>query len=315
MTQKITENKIKGMMAGVCLGDAIGERYEFSYGCEPYQDIILPGYLQGQVTDDTEMCVTLAQSLIKNRGVNETHLVSEYCQWVASNPADVGINTQKLFEKGPDQCEKIWRECHMPGNEAKWSQGNGCLMRAMPLAVIPDPEAWARDCSLTNAHPDCVEAHFVYCMVLRCVLEGKHPTLKPSWSKSTIVQGVISDVLRDGKKFSRDISHQRGWTMHALYCALHTYNILDHFVAQPDPFAALMRVIIGDNLNSDTDTNACIAGAVLGAHLGFEKLTAPEITQKNWQIIQQAAKRTNRPRKYTAVVLDEVVQGLLKIQK
>ena len=103
--------------------------------------------------------------------------------------------------------------------------------------------------------------------------------------------------------------------MHALYCALWTYNNLHHLVQQPDPFTALMRVIIGDNLNSDTDTNGSIAAAVLEAHTGFKKLTAPEITQKNWQIIQQVAKRTNRPRKYTAAVLNEVVQVLLKIQK
>ena len=39
--------------------------------------------------------------------------------------------------------------------------------------------------------------------------------------------------------------------------------------------------IISENVGSDTDTNACIAGALLGAHIGFDNFD--EATLENYQ--------------------------------
>jgi hypothetical protein len=62
-----------------------------------------------------------------------------------------------------------------------------------------------------------------------------------------------------------------------------------------------MRWIIHDHKGSDTDTNACIAGALLGALIGFEGLVAKPITRQNIDILLNVdieRSPTVRPRYY-----------------
>jgi ADP-ribosylglycohydrolase len=304
-------DKFAGCLWGCALGDAIGMPYEFVYGMTPYEDKIVSfGPLHGEISDDCEMMIVLATSLAQNKGLDEKKLAVDYCKWASSNLGDIGINTSKLFEDKRSYEEYLasYKEIFHPKKIDTWTQSNGCLMRAMPLVAYPDPEMWRRECSLTNPHPVTVDAHFVYLMMLRCLVQGKSRQLDLSWAKEPQVKAVIRDVLFDGKNFSRDISEKRGWVLHALYCACWTYNNLGSLIEETDPFVALFREIIGKHLNSDTDTNACIAGAVLGAACGLQKMKNFSITRENLNAIVAASKRTNRPHAYRAERMFELTQ-------
>ena len=56
-----------------------------------------------------------------------------------------------------------------------------------------------------------------------------------------------------------DFQHQMGWVLTALH------NAFYHLTATPDPVEALVRTV---GAGGDTDTNAAIAGALLGAAEG-----------------------------------------------
>ena len=79
-----------------------------------------------------------------------------------------------------------------------------------------------------------------------------------------------------------------------------------------------MQWIIGRHPKCDTDTNAAIAGAMIGAKYGQERLLASEITTDNWLILEAAplAKTDlKRPKLYSVRVLFPLLRNLLTLVK
>ena len=93
------------MLIGVAIGDALGAPHEFRYMKNVYT-----GYLQYPVqlqfrfgqkykypiasyTDDTESTITLARSLVRNKGYDEKDAIMSYLRWVNSDTRFLGTNT------------------------------------------------------------------------------------------------------------------------------------------------------------------------------------------------------------------------------
>jgi ADP-ribosyl-[dinitrogen reductase] hydrolase len=49
--------------------------------------------LAGQITDDSEMALSLASSLIRCQGFNQADVATAYVSWYASKPPDAGMAT------------------------------------------------------------------------------------------------------------------------------------------------------------------------------------------------------------------------------
>lgn len=161
-------------MGGQMVGDALGASVEGKRRMDILAqypkglDVMLPnspifGYRpMGSVTDDTQMALCLHRSLLDADGWSPQAAMARYLEWYQTDPPDVGCAT-----------------CRDGGLPHAESQGNGTLMRVMPLALWAashpgfDWETAAReDAALTHPNP-----------IMRTVTSSLYlPCCKP-WSR------------------------------------------------------------------------------------------------------------------------------------
>ena len=289
-------DKIRGCLWGSVLGDVLGHPYEFSSIKEYSDQIIQNGHMKlGTVSDDTEMMLSLFRSIVNidNKvSFSKDVTILNYTLWANSGPWDIGINTRNLFLNPPEKYSLHYNHAMKIIKDkpsSTWSQSNGCLMRCTPLILFSyDKYMWREDCILSNPHHICIEASDLYFQMLFMIL-GVIPfkQLSLEWSTTPVVQEAITQVLNDEK---RDVSKMRGWVIHGLYFAFMM------FYKNFETFSDGMRAVIGDNLDSDTDTNAAIAGGILGCKLGFKQMNEEKVTKKNLKIIKSC--KNDRTEKY-----------------
>jgi ADP-ribosyl-[dinitrogen reductase] hydrolase len=297
--KNITYDQLIGALYGVALGDALGMPYEFAYGRKPYADAIVANGSQtlGQVSDDTEMSLALLHAIKENNGWNREKVIDAYGQWADSDVPDIGRTTGALFcgygsvEKKRKSYEATYNLMYVGSQIQSWSQSNGCLMRCVPLLLCPrNEQRWLDDCHLTNPHPICMEACTFYFKMLYEIIDGTHAPLTIAWSQTPQIRECIEDALSVKSLLEpgrRNVSKMRGWALHGLYFAMVMYY------AKPQTFEDAMRFVIGCHLDSDTDTNACIAGGLLGCMLGHAKMLESRQTKENLALLLSA--KSNRP--------------------
>ena len=160
------QDKCRGMLVGLAIGDALGAPVEFGYSndairhlgktLEHFSDS--PRCPAGVWTDDTEMALCLADSLLVNKGYDSYDIMQRFTKWVTEGyrtydgkPAsDVGGQTMRAIED-------FEREPVIFENDTTDSAGNGAIMRLAPIIIA-------------NTFPD-----------------EKYPTLKNGYEKGNLV--------------------------------------------------------------------------------------------------------------------------------
>lgn len=280
--------------AGLMLGDALGAPAEFCY----HEDIIarypeglsemVPGFgictdrLPGVVTDDTHMAYCLHLALQDARGWNPAAALKRYREWLATDPPDIGEAT----------------EAALTGNPNPESQGNGALMRVMPLALWAaahpgfDWRTAAReDAALTHPHPICGEANMVF---VHALLQAMQPGataagIVDSALEFSVVQGMSAPLVEAIANSARRPDYDGefiGWVLVALQGAFYQLQHADSF------HSALVDVVTA---GGDTDTNAAITGTLLATWKGLPCLHRPWL----------AAVRAANPALFTAMLPEE----------
>lgn len=136
------EIRNKGNMSnpllGQAVGDALGVPFESmlainkaitewdgkSYGSSEYHQL-----KSGQYSDDTQMAMMVAESLIDRSGFDPEDLSARYVDWIESGVAR-GYGRTTLLAVNNLKSGKSWEESGVPG-----SYGNGTAMRAAPFGV------------------------------------------------------------------------------------------------------------------------------------------------------------------------------------
>ena len=310
------KDKVLACFFGCAIGDALGMPHEFTYGRYPYKDIIESNGSQpiGQVSDDTEMMMALLQTIVKHKSYKIKQVIAEYCRWAGSGVPDIGITTRTLFlqpvyneQKMIDMYMANFKEMYSPQRALhSWSQSNGCMMRCMPLILFDDEEIWKKDCSLSNPHPICQEAVVLYIRMCRNIILDQYEPLDESWSETTEIIQVIRDALAVEdltKTGPRNVKRQRGWVLHGLYFAMVMYH------HQVNSFKHGMRFVIGCHMDSDTDTNGAIAGAIIGCFKGSKLFDQTDPDYPNYKIIMDA--QSQRPNFYHPKHIHDLVTAYL----
>lgn len=271
---------LRGMIVGACLGDALGAPHEFlgskrsvgKYtGKLEYVTVYTNARFKirhelsvGQVTDDSEMTKILLSSILENGEYNESDVITRYLSWANSGHWMMGRNTRTLF-KGIKTIKGY--KARLSKIEDKDSlQSNGFMMRSSSLAVFKSDECCIDDCNLTNPNDTCRVVNTIYIRLLRRILEGEK-------DRSYLYDMMIEDSKELGIKSitkllssiddRRDVVSNKGWCLHALWFIAAILNT-DYNYSQA------MKYII--KKGGDTDTNACIVGAILGALHGYDEL-------------------------------------------
>ncbi|MFI6744502.1 ADP-ribosylglycohydrolase family protein [Nonomuraea sp. NPDC050451] len=89
------------------------------------------GWDAGEATDDTQMAVHVAESLLEYGGLDLPDIFARFQRWAADNPKDIGLQTEDVLTSGLpwDQAAAAhYRSSHR-------AAGNGALMRATTSAA------------------------------------------------------------------------------------------------------------------------------------------------------------------------------------
>lgn len=259
----------QGALLGLLVGDALGSQVEFQ---SPeairarHPDglrALLPGgtwnLLAGQPTDDGEMALALARALVAGDGFDRDRVAQAYIDWKGSNPFDIGTTTTRGID--------ALRDCGRP-NPA--SQANGALMRVGPIGIAaagrPQMAAvWAHeDAGLTHPHPICRAASAAFAAAIAAGVAGADPHAMWSVAHAHAGAGAAATEVRQCLIEARDapppdFTRNQGWVLTAFGNAFHRL-----WVGQDLADALTDTVMHG----GDTDTNAAICGALLGAAFG-----------------------------------------------
>ncbi len=233
------------------------------------------GTIAGQPTDDSELALALARSLALHGTYGEEAVARAYAAWYASGPFDIGGTTKTALspaaaaDRAGAGVAAAAREAANPS-----SQANGALMRISPLGIFgvrlgpADLAACARaDASLTHPHPICQDSNVVYtAAVAFAIRTGAPPDRIYDHTLETLEKVGLDPTVRRCFREAEsrppdDYERHQGWVLVALqnafYQLLHAPNLEE-------------GVVDTVRRGGDTDTNAAIAGALLGAAWGLE---------------------------------------------
>lgn len=282
-------NRAQGALLGMMSGDALGSLVEFQSsasilrqypnGVTEMKDGGTFHKLAGQVTDDSEMAISLARSIIQHKGYDQASAAVGYVRWLNSHPFDVGITTRTSLSPALKALRKQASPQQVLDEALKHasleSQANGALMRITPIALyaagqnLSDDDAaeLARlDALITHPHLACQDANAVFVVALkRAILGGGTPQEiyqhALQWAEQTQLTQSVLERLRQAAHTAP--TEGKGWVLIGLQAAF--YALLHH----QNPSDAIHWAI---SLGHDTDTNAAIVGALLGAVHGLTTL-------------------------------------------
>ena len=297
-----TSDKDRGIFMGVACGDAMGAPCEFGHPrrARAFNGEITDGwavrsnskygtwrtYATGQVTDDTEMTVACLRTL--QGGYSVEAAVRSYNDFAQSGTRSLGANTRKLFH-GYKRQATFWSrfDRRFPTLEAvEAAQSNGHLMRAAPFALLEDAVTRRRaarlDTMLTNPSSVSLRCSEVFVELLHTLRHEEDPDrARAAVRERTALEATLGDMDQCfahalDPLFPRDLETERGRVLHALSAALWAG------IHAPSMQEGLVSVV---RKAGDTDTNASIAGAVLGAVWGEKRSLENDTLRRNYQRI------------------------------
>lgn len=258
--------RAQGCLLGQVVGDSLGSPIQFEsalhiarvhpQGVRELADGGTGDTIAGQPTDDTEMALALARSILAKGRYDAKAALAAYRAWLTSAPFDVGASIGAALEGAPNP----------------ESQGSGSLMRVSPIGVWAAGDA-ARaaaaareDSSLTHPNAVCADACAAYAAAIATGIAGggRDAMLAAALAHAAGRARAVIESAAGGEPV-RDFASSRGWVLIALQ------NAFFQLMHAGDFEAGLVETV---KPGGDTGTNGTVAGALLGALLGIEAIPA-----------------------------------------
>lgn len=298
-------DKIKGVIFGQAIGDALGLGTEFMTqaevrkyypnGLTRYDQIIQDYHRRrwhkGDWTDDTDMWMCIANAIIKNHEeICLTDIAQNFKNWHNETPLGCGGHINKVLMMGdyvekPFECSELWWKLSR-GNAA----ANGALMRTSILGILPNYEPRIAEdvCKLTHYDPRCIGSCVLLCSLIYSLIYDNIPM---SYNQILQIADIYDSRIREYTEKAKEDDFaavtidnpSMGYTLTTLFVALWTYFHAPSFEE------GLLTVV---NAGGDADTNAAVACSLLGAKFGFN--TIPEYYWKNLYQLSTLINTTQR---------------------
>lgn len=269
-------NKFYNGIMGLVVGDALGVPVEFrKRDTFTVTDMIGYGtYNQppGTWSDDSSLTLATLDSMAKLGKVDPADIMQNFFYWLNDGMFtpygkvfDVGGGTRRAlarFANGKDAAK-----C---GGKTRMDNGNGALMRILPVAMMPDRTYKQVDilsvAHLTHAHLISDFACLVYTVIVENLMDG----LNKEEAVSVGIQRLQHNVenismlteynrLPNIQTLKRAEIRSSGYVVDtleaALWCFLNTNTYRN-------------CVLTAVNLGEDTDTVAAVAGGLAGIYYG-----------------------------------------------
>ncbi len=282
-------SRVLGSLYGLLVGDALGVPYEFHppAALPPLHEIDMEppagfwrahrGVPPGTWSDDGALALALLDALLEVGRPDAAAIAERFVAWardghyaVGGRRFDIGVQTSdsiERIEQGVSPLES--------GGTDEYSNGNGSLMRVAPLAL------WHRgtDAELaeaahlqslpTHAHPRSLAACALLSLTLRRIVDGSSVSdealedaaaaLAAHYAERTPFAEELQGLMDSPQRRSPTGS---GYVVDTLWSAMHAVRGRD--------FEGALRAAI--SFGNDTDTTACVAGAIAGALHGIDAI-------------------------------------------
>lgn len=250
------KDKLKSAIYGLAIGDALGVPVEFKQrGTFSVDDMIGFGthnQQPGTWSDDTSMTLATMDSIKECNGVDVLDMYMKFREWiyegnyaVDGNVFDYGITTMTAIRQGH-------------GEDAEMSNGNGSLMRILPLAFTDASNMEIEAVSaITHGHYISKIGCVYYVEIARQLLKGHN--LKE------IIENMEFESPYDRLSYihtlNEDDIQSSGYIVHTLEASLWALLTTNSYKD------AVLRAV---NLGSDTDTVGAVTGGLAGIIYGLD---------------------------------------------
>lgn len=288
------EDMALGCLLGALGGDAAGATLEFLRRTPTRGDVEramqMPGggvwnVAPGQITDDGELTLCLAQALSENGTFSLETIARSYARWIASNPFDIGRTTMQSLGAGSNSVgEKLGygEAMRKAAKHLCWdSKANGSLMRASPLGIwgfrLEDEVLGSlamQDSSLSHPNLSCCYGVGCYAIAIASLMRQprdratayKQATL---WLETRRTENPTAYLEVRGWLNDAEQNIKIPYSPHIGFIKIAFTHAFRHLLLGSDYVSAIRETLLG---GGDTDTNACIVGGLIGAACGAEAI-------------------------------------------
>ena len=280
------KEKIEGGIVGLLVGDALGVPYEFhppdeipplaAIEFEPPEEFRRShgGVLPGTWSDDGAQALILLASLLHCTKLDVEDLGRRLVNWydhgykaVDARVFDVGVQTAHAINRLQGGVP-----AHQAGLRDEHANGNGSLMRVLPLALwhkgtIEELVADAQEQSvITHGHLRSQVCCALYCLWARYTMEG----LRDAWQEAVAsLRNVYDDNVPEREELEWSIrpddppeGRGSGYVVDCLRSA--------RWAMEAGSYEQVVKAAV--SLGNDTDTTACVAGGIAGLRDGVDAI-------------------------------------------
>lgn len=282
--------KSKNGIIGVAVADALGVPVEFKSRKElkknPITDMIGNGTYnmpKGTWSDDTSMTLATIDSIIQKGNIDTNDIADKFLNWfrkseytATGKTFDIGRTTLQALAKYELKID-VANNC---GEDDEYSNGNGSLMRMLPIAYycfskqLKDKEILElvkEVSSITHKHEVSILGCYIYVKFAIELLNGNNKELayqnikrlKYDLFEKCNIQRYERIIENDIKIYSEDEIKSTGYVVDTLEAVLWL------FLNFNDYNKTVLKAI---NLGDDTDTVGACVGGLAGIYYGIENI-------------------------------------------
>jgi ADP-ribosylglycohydrolase len=287
-------DRVRGVLFGQAVGDALGFGTEFlpksavarfyPDGLSDYAQIggrfaACEQWRPGDWTDDTDQLLCVLDSLLELGALVPLDVAARLRHWGLSDGYGMGqtvyfcVHHPRFAERPFEVAQEYWE------SRGRRAAANGAVMRTSVLGVWRHRQRdevvanAASVCRLTHADPRCVGSCVAVCLAVRALIEGAevsalideaaaaalpyHPEMKDAFAladQPSLEALDLDEGMNEGEQ------NRHGYTLEALAAA---FWALRHAADFERGIGAIIHEA------GDADTNAAVAGSLLGARFGL----------------------------------------------
>ena len=272
--------KVKDGIIGLIVGDALGVPVEFTSRYELMEHPVtrMEGYgtykqPPGTWSDDSAMTIATMHSIVQKQGIDYTDMMDKFVDWLKNAKYmqgdftfDCGGTTSSAISKYDTGSQALESGCG-----GARDNGNGSLMRILPLAYIKDIDYKTIEnvSRLTHAHQRSKIACVLYIEIAKSMLENENMTIK---EHIFLACDKIKEYYKDSpelKHFEKIFNNNLDEVSGKGY-VISTFEVVVHCLLNTDNYVdAVLNAV---NIGGDTDTNAAICGGLAGIYYGYDSI-------------------------------------------
>ena len=261
------DRKLYNAIIGFAIGDALGVPYEFkkrgTFFCKDMIGYKTHNQPEGTWSDDTSMVLATLDSLKSNDGkIVPTDMFERFNRWIRNSEYTAH---GEVFDAGIATCSALRTGKPQTG---EYDNGNGSLMRILPLAFVPCTDEEIRAVSaITHGHRISMDACVIYVHVVKRLLAGE----SISEIIPTLQYDKPFDRLHRIDQLSASEIKSSGYVVDTLEAALWAVSHKSDKAGKDKSFRNDLLDAV--NLGSDTDTVGAVAGGLAGIIYGLDDVS------------------------------------------